>query len=85
MGRKITGMRLPANVMFTNGDTAVMVGRHFSTGFTMNGIVESLEQDGETVLLTYEGSKDQVILFGSGALAEVARPEQKAKPAEKKP
>jgi hypothetical protein len=77
MGRKITGMRLPANVMFTNGDSSVKVGSHFSTGFTMNGIIESLEQDGETVLLTFEGSKDQVLLFGSGAIAELARPEKK--------
>ncbi len=80
--RKLTGMRLPANVMFTNGATSVQVGSAFSTGFTMNGIVESLEQDGDVVLLTFEGSKDQVLLFGSGALGEVARaaPAKASKP-----
>lgn len=84
MGRKITGMRLPANVMFTNGDSSVAVGRHFTTGFTMSGIVESLEVEGDAVLLTFAGTNDQVLLFGSGALAEVARPVETVKKESKK-
>ena len=71
MGQKITGLRLPANVMFTNGDSSVMVGRHFSTGFSMDGIVESLERDGDVVVLTFKDTGAQVLLFGSGMIAEV--------------
>ena len=79
MGQKITGLRLPANVMFTNGDSSVMVGRHFSTGFSMDGIIESLERDGDVVLLTFKDTGNQVLLFGSGMIAEVAKEEPKKK------
>lgn len=79
MGRKITGMRLPANVMFTNGSSSLQVGAHFATGFTMSGIVESMEQEGDVVVVTFAETKDQVVLFGSGAIAEVAPKQEKKK------
>lgn len=81
MGQRITGLRLPANIMFTNGATSVTVGSHFATGFSMDGIVESLERDGDAVVLTFEKTGQQVLLFGSGMLAEIqpAKPKEKGK------
>ena len=81
MGQRITGLRLPANIMFTNGATSVTVGSHFATGFSMDGIVESLERDGDAVVLTFEKTGQQVLLFGSGMLAEIepTKPKEKAK------
>lgn len=76
--RLLTGVRLPANVTFTNGAGSLSVGNHFSTGFSMSGIVQQIEQEGEHIVVTLEGG-DQFVLYGSGMYGEVAKVEEKPK------
>lgn len=39
---EISGIRLPPNVMFQNGNGSVCVGEHVSTGFYVSGIVHRI-------------------------------------------
>ena len=79
--RQLSGLRLPANITFTNGDGSIAVGRHFATGFMLDGIVKSIDQEGEHIVVTFEGG-GQFILYGSGMYGEVLPTEAKRKPKE---
>lgn len=68
-GLKLSGVRLPANVMLPNGDTGFAVGSHLKTGFGVEGIVTEMRIVGTNVLITIAGGA-RAVLFSSGMLGQ---------------